>query len=140
MADALCRLATGGGYAIRRLYTDADEALFEAQRPVLLTGIEELPLRGDLIDRALMLTLPPCPRISGGVSTTSGGSLRSCAHASWVRSTRSSAGRSPVSPHRLSGLLRRIAPDLRAAGIVIEFDRAPNKLRTRLIRISARLP
>jgi hypothetical protein len=59
MSDALCRLATGGGYAVRRLYTDADEALFDAQRPVLLTGIEELPIRGDLIDRALMLTLPP---------------------------------------------------------------------------------
>ena len=30
--DALCRLATGGGFAVRQLYTDQDEVLFEAPR------------------------------------------------------------------------------------------------------------
>jgi hypothetical protein len=58
LSDALCRLSTGGGFATRELYTDADEVLFEAQRPVLLTGIEDLATRGDLLDRALVLQLP----------------------------------------------------------------------------------
>ncbi len=33
ISDTLCRLATGGGFAVRQLYTDQDEALFDAQRP-----------------------------------------------------------------------------------------------------------
>jgi hypothetical protein len=61
LSDALCRLATGGGFATRELYTDDQEALFEAQRPVILTGIEELATRGDLLDRAVVLYLPPIP-------------------------------------------------------------------------------
>jgi hypothetical protein len=59
LSDALCRLATGGGFSTRELYTDAEEALFDAQRPVTLNGIEELATRGDLLDRALILYLPP---------------------------------------------------------------------------------
>lgn len=59
LADSLCRLATGGGLGGRKLYTDADEAVFEAQRPVILNGIPELAWRGDLADRAITFTLPP---------------------------------------------------------------------------------
>ena len=54
LSDAFCRLSTGGGLATRMLYTDDDEILFDAQRPVLLTGIEEVATRGDLLDRSLM--------------------------------------------------------------------------------------
>jgi hypothetical protein len=46
LSDAICRLATGGGFATRALYTDSDEVLFDAQRPVILNGIEELATRG----------------------------------------------------------------------------------------------
>src|SRR5262249_44830950 len=42
LSDALCRLATGGGFSCRQLYTDAEEVIFDAMRPVLLTGIEDL--------------------------------------------------------------------------------------------------
>jgi hypothetical protein len=58
LSDALCRLATGGGYATRTLYTDTDETVLDVQRPVILTGIEDLAVRGDLADRALVVTLP----------------------------------------------------------------------------------
>lgn len=58
LSDAFCRLATGGGFATRALYTDGEEVLFQAQRPVMLNGIEELVTRGDLLDRALILYLP----------------------------------------------------------------------------------
>ena len=57
LSDALCRLATGSGFATRELYSDTDEVIFTAQRPVLWTAID-LPLRDDLADRAVLLDLP----------------------------------------------------------------------------------
>jgi hypothetical protein len=61
ISDTLCRLATGGGFAVRQLYSDQDEVLFDAARPVLLNGIEDIVTRPDLADRALFLTLEPIP-------------------------------------------------------------------------------
>jgi hypothetical protein len=61
ISDTLCRLATGGGFAVRQLYTDQDEVLFNASRPVILNGIEEFVTRSDLADRAIFLTLEPIP-------------------------------------------------------------------------------
>ena len=58
LSDTLCRLATGGGFATRQLYTDMDEVLFDAARPVILNGIEDMVSRPDLADRAIFLTLP----------------------------------------------------------------------------------
>ena len=59
ISDTLCRLATGGGFAVRQLYTDQDEVLFDATRPVILNGIEDIVTRPDLADRAVFLTLEP---------------------------------------------------------------------------------
>ena len=59
MSDALCRLSTGGGLATRELYTDLDEIIFDARRPLILNGIETVANREDLRDRAIILTLPP---------------------------------------------------------------------------------
>jgi hypothetical protein len=61
ISDTLCRLATGGGFAVRQLYTDQDEVLFDASRPLILNGIEDIVARPDLADRALFLTLEPIP-------------------------------------------------------------------------------
>jgi hypothetical protein len=58
-SDALCRLATGGSFAVRRPYTDDEEVLFEASRPILLNGIEDVIGRPDLGARAIFLTLAP---------------------------------------------------------------------------------
>jgi hypothetical protein len=57
MSDAICRLATGGGFATRALFTDSEEAVFNATRPILLNGIGGFVQRGDLIDRSLTLSL-----------------------------------------------------------------------------------
>jgi hypothetical protein len=57
LSDAFCRLATGGSFAVRQLYTDDDEVLFEAARPILLNGIEDVISRPDLGNRAIFLTL-----------------------------------------------------------------------------------
>jgi hypothetical protein len=59
LSDALCRLASGGSFAVRQLYTDDDEVLFQASRPLLVNGIEEVITRPDLADRSIFLTLPP---------------------------------------------------------------------------------
>jgi hypothetical protein len=61
ISDTLCRLATGGGFAVRQLYSDQDEVLFDAARPVILNGIEDIVTRPDLADRAVFLTLNPIP-------------------------------------------------------------------------------
>jgi hypothetical protein len=60
-SDALCRLSTGGGFSARELYTDAEEVLFDATRPVILNGITDVATRPDLLDRSLIVTLPPIP-------------------------------------------------------------------------------
>jgi hypothetical protein len=61
ISDTLCRLATGGGFAVRQMYSDDDEVLFDACRPVILNGIEDIVTRPDLADRAIFLTLEPIP-------------------------------------------------------------------------------
>jgi hypothetical protein len=61
LSDAFSRLATGGGYATRALCTDSEEVFFDAQRPVILNGIEDFIGRGDLVDRCLFLRPPAIP-------------------------------------------------------------------------------
>jgi len=61
LSDALCRLATGGGFSTRQLYANEDEALFDVQRPVVLNGITEIVERPDLADRSIFFYLPVIP-------------------------------------------------------------------------------
>jgi hypothetical protein len=61
LSDALCRLATGGGFATRTLYSNDDETHFYAMRPMLLNGIDDVADRPDLLDRAIQLRLPMIP-------------------------------------------------------------------------------
>jgi hypothetical protein len=58
LSDALCRVSTGGGFGARQLYTNTDEVLFEAKRPIIINGIPTLATRPDLGDRCLVLILP----------------------------------------------------------------------------------
>ena len=64
LSDALCRIATGGGYSARELYSDGDEVVYSDRRPIILTSIETVVTRGDLADRALAVTLPRIPEES----------------------------------------------------------------------------
>lgn len=61
LSDTLSVLATGGGFAVRQLYTNAEEQIFNATRPIILNGITQVATRGDLLDRAIVITLPPIP-------------------------------------------------------------------------------
>lgn len=58
LSDGLCRISTGAGYSARKLYFDLEEIFSKTQRPVILNGIPELASRGDLQDRAIVITLP----------------------------------------------------------------------------------
>ena len=56
LADAACRLATGGGFGGRELYSDHDEAIFDAIRPIVFNAIPDLgAARPDFLDRALIV-------------------------------------------------------------------------------------
>jgi hypothetical protein len=61
LSDALCRLSTGGGFSTRTLYENRDEELFDGMKPVILNGITDVVSRPDLLDRALIVSLPPIP-------------------------------------------------------------------------------
>jgi hypothetical protein len=59
LSDAVCCLSTGGGFGVRQLYTDEDEVVFEATRPVIVNGIEDFVTRADLLERSLLIRHPP---------------------------------------------------------------------------------
>lgn len=63
LSDSLCRIATGAGFLKRRLYSDLEEVIVDVCRPVMLNGIPALVERPDLMDRAVIFTLP---RIESG--------------------------------------------------------------------------
>lgn len=58
MQDALCTLATGGGFAARTLFTNAEETLIEAKRPVVINSIPPVVTAQDLTDRVIHVELP----------------------------------------------------------------------------------
>jgi hypothetical protein len=57
--DALCTLATGGGYATRTFYTNTEETVIEAKRPWVINGIVPLVTAQDLNDRVIHIELMP---------------------------------------------------------------------------------
>jgi hypothetical protein len=59
LSDALCRVATGGGFGTRTLFTDDEETTFDFTRPVLITSIEDVIGQPDLLDRSLAVELDP---------------------------------------------------------------------------------
>ncbi len=59
LSDGYCRLATGGGFSTRALFSNDSEKIFDAQRPVIINGIDEFGTRSDFLDRAVVFDLPP---------------------------------------------------------------------------------
>jgi len=62
LSDGFCRLATGGSLATRTLFTDDEETIFTAKRPIILNGIGDIASRSDLLDRALLVKLEAIPK------------------------------------------------------------------------------
>src|SRR5215213_5124656 len=58
LSDTLCMLATGGGFSTRTLFSDREQELFEAMRPIILNGITDVVTADDLVQRSLIVRLP----------------------------------------------------------------------------------
>jgi hypothetical protein len=58
MSDVCCRTATGGGHSTRTLHSTDDETIFDAERPMIFTGIDDIIASSDLLDRCVVLYLP----------------------------------------------------------------------------------
>ncbi len=196
LADAACRLATGGGFGGRELYSDHDQAVFDAIWPMVFNAIPDLgATRPDFLDRTLIVEISELkpemrrdeaqfwrefeqvrPRVLGALLDATAAGLRNLPNvrldqlprmadfAFWVNACEESLGMQPgealttyqsnraethnlaleSSPlyepvaklaqegfsgtaaelHALSNALRRMASNLRAAGIEIQFSRA----------------
>ena len=124
LSDALCRMATGDGFEVRKLHTGRDLDVFESCRPMLLTSITDAATRADLLDRSLLVRLPArerrmdddqleaalaalAPRVLGallwaahramvaGSTTDVPGSIRMRAPARWAAAAESALGLPP---------------------------------------------
>ena len=61
LSDCLCGLATGTAQSKRQLYTDGEEVIIQAFRPVIVNGIDDMATRPDFASRALSITLSVIP-------------------------------------------------------------------------------
>jgi hypothetical protein len=61
MSDALCRQATGSGFATRTLFSNDEETIIGTKRPIMLNGIENVVRRHDLADRSIIVNLAVIP-------------------------------------------------------------------------------
>lgn len=61
LSDSLCRAVTGESFPRRRLYSDGDIVISAFRRTLILTGIDLGAVRGDLLDRLIMLELARIP-------------------------------------------------------------------------------
>ena len=59
--NLLCRASTGGGFTYRALYTDLDEVSVKYRRPQILTGVDLVPTRSDILERCLIVRLERIP-------------------------------------------------------------------------------
>lgn len=57
MHDDFCCIATGSGFATRKLYTNKEQIVVNIARPVVINGIFNFIRRPDLSDRAIILEL-----------------------------------------------------------------------------------
>jgi hypothetical protein len=64
LSDALCTLSTDGAFGTRKLWTDDEEQLFKAKRPIVVNGITNAITAPDLADRAVFMALAVIPESS----------------------------------------------------------------------------
>ena len=95
LSNGLCRLLTGGGISTRGLFTNHDEVVWSAHRPVILMSIDEIVQRPDVIDRGILLKLRSIVP-----------SRRRCEDELWAEFE-------PDYPRILGGLLDAVAADMR---------------------------
>src|SRR5262245_30588609 len=58
LSDALARIATGIAFAKRKLFTDMDETLLTAEKPIAINSIIDIVGAADLGERSIFITPP----------------------------------------------------------------------------------
>jgi hypothetical protein len=61
LSDTFSRAITGEGFTKRRLYTDSDDFLFSFKRVLIITCIELVIEKSDLLDRSIIVALEQIP-------------------------------------------------------------------------------
>ncbi len=59
LSDTFCKLATGAALSTRSHYTNSEETILKAKRPLVLNGIDDIATRGDLLRRSILISLVP---------------------------------------------------------------------------------
>lgn len=57
LSDGFCRLATGAAFTTRTFYTNGEETIYAARRPVILNSIVDVVSKADLLDRTVAVQL-----------------------------------------------------------------------------------
>lgn len=132
LSDGLCRLATGGAMTKRELYTDGEEVVLEAIRPLIVNGIDDLAARSDLADRSLLVGLEPIAPDARRDEARFGDLSR------LVGEDAKRAKGWPKQPNHLSGQLNRARTFLREIGIAVgERSEGRGPTRRRFIVLSS---
>ena len=93
LSDNLCRLASGGGLAMRALYSNEDRNTLYAQRPIILNGIDHFVRKNDLADRSIFLRMASITPESAARRASFGGPSARFSRRFWLGfSTLSPAG------------------------------------------------
>jgi hypothetical protein len=151
LSSGLCRLVTGGAIPTRWLFTNHDEVVLSAHRPIIPTAIDDIVQRPDVIDRSIFLQLrsiapssrrceqglwadfmPDYPRILGRLLELAKyhghwkGTLSQFLEliAEWTGYCAITTPGWPRTPARASIELCRIAPQLRNFSISVAFERS----------------
>ena len=61
LSDGLCRMVTGSGYSIRKLFSDTAEIRMNVRRSVVINGIDSITTRSDFLDRTVTVVMPVIP-------------------------------------------------------------------------------
>ena len=61
LSDHLCRFSSGGAVSLRKLYKNAEEVVYHFCKPIILNGINNNIIRGDLLERSIIIELPCVP-------------------------------------------------------------------------------
>jgi hypothetical protein len=112
ISDTICRLSTGGGFSTRTLYSDQEETLFDAQRPIILNGIEDIVERPDLPTLVDFMEnretwVGPAKQLLAQLTALAG--EKTARHPRW-----------PKTGKAMGGQLRRLTPSLKQIGLMVK--------------------
>lgn len=107
ISDALCRVATGGTFSTRELYTNSEISSVNIARPIILNGIADLGEREDLKSRMVTIDLQEIPEDQR--------KTESVLMAEFIADA----------PHIMAGLFELVSQGLRNKAKGMRFDRLP---------------